>query len=209
MNFPRSVYFLTLFLFCLLASPARSQQPPSEAGLKGGLSFATFSSAGSGQSASNNPGFALGGYANYRLSTSFSLQPEILYIQKGVTVNDSGIDFRLQINYIDVPVFAQYHINGNGFGPRLFAGPYASFALSSFSNVEVVDENRLTPDEWLAHTNDVLFGLAAGLGIDREISDRNYFLEVRYHFGLSPVFGETVPGDLTNRAFLLLAGLAF
>ncbi len=207
MNFRRTALFL--FLFSLLVNTARSQEAPSEAGLKGGLSFATFSSSGSSQSVFNNPGFVLGVYANYRLASSFSLQPEVLYIEKGATVSDSDIDYRLQINYIDVPILAQYHLGDNAFGPRFFAGPYVSFALSSFSNVAVVDQNRLTPDEWLGHTNDVLFGLAAGLGIDREISQRNFFLEVRYHFGISPVFTQTVPGNLKNRALFIIAGLAF
>lgn len=84
-------------------------------------------------------GFEAGLVAQVGLSGHLSLQPAVLYAQKGFgfarnsyfapndyTYNE---DYTLRFNYLTVPVNAVFSQRANGQGVQVFAGPYVGFLL--------------------------------------------------------------------------------
>ncbi|MDX5347564.1 MAG: PorT family protein [Hymenobacteraceae bacterium] len=57
----------------------------------------------------HKPGLVFGGSSAFLFTDKFSLQPEILYIQKGSkTTNKHDYYLKYRLNYISIPVIAQY-----------------------------------------------------------------------------------------------------
>jgi hypothetical protein len=79
---------------------------------------------------------------NVRLAKdgAFSVQPELLYVQKGYRVNFSNaagsLDSRVQSNYLEVPVLARFTLGMERFNLCINAGP--SFAYGLNGQYEIV-----------------------------------------------------------------------
>jgi hypothetical protein len=95
-----------------------------EYGIKGGVNFANLSNDAADTKADTKTGFHLGGLAHIHLTRAFAIQPEIVYSTQGA---EYGND-KLKLNYINVPVLAQYMF-GNGF--RVQTGPQLGILTTS------------------------------------------------------------------------------
>lgn len=132
--------FLGFLLFCHTVSAQEIRN-----GLVFGLSASQVD--GDGMGGFNKPGLIFGGSSNFKFNDKISLQPEILFLQKGSksTDNDSisGIGYlRWRLNYLSVPLLLRYQIQ-----PRftLQAGATADYLLSAnqdngFGYIERTDE---------------------------------------------------------------------
>lgn len=121
------------------------------------------SSVGNISASGSSSGYFLGALADFTLSENFHVQP---------SVNYANAD---EVNFIIVPILAQYHIQNSGF--YFHAGPQATFVLDKFSIADV----------------DILktFGLDLAFGIGYEI-DANFFLEAKYSFELTNRYTDKV-----------------
>ncbi|WP_046245405.1 porin family protein [Hymenobacter terrenus] len=165
----------TLFSLALLvaglATTAHAQSGP-RVGIKGGGSLSSFV----GKNAKNlayKPGFQAGVLFNFGLSDIVSLQPEVLYSQKGVTYEKNGRPFGLNdevrstLHYIDVPVLAKITAGGNDDGTGLFfeLGPQVSFLAGQRTVNDRTDDNLAGPlGKSTGSFNKVAGGFVAGLG---------------------------------------------
>ena len=102
-------------------------------GVKGGYNLATFSGTDS-HGIEYKSGFTAGLYANLGVANNFSVQPEVLFSQKGASIDNfeglSDTRFKTTLSYIDVPVLLRYNTGkteGKGFFLEL--GPQASFLV--------------------------------------------------------------------------------
>ena len=95
-----------------------------EYGIKGGVNFTNLSNDAADTKADTKTGFHLGGLAHIHLTRSFAIQPEIVYSTQGAEYGDD----KLRLNYINVPVLAQYMF-ANGF--RLQTGPQLGILTTS------------------------------------------------------------------------------
>jgi len=154
-----------LFVSGIYVNKAKAQLLP-EFGLRTGVNFASIGNAKQ-EVDSRRIGLLAGVYAVIPImGTSFSIQPEVLYTQKGAEINNVEIN----LSYIQVPVFARINFTTESIlAPHLLLGPYVGFNLTS--------ENSFT-------VNKTVFGLAIGAGID--ISSITF--GARYSQGLSKVF---------------------
>lgn len=103
---------LSLALLAGFASAANAQTGVKY-GIKGGFNGATFSGTDS-KGSEYKAGFAAGVFANFGINDQFSIQPEVLFSQKGASVDDfqtsalgSGTTFKSTLSYIDVPILAR------------------------------------------------------------------------------------------------------
>ncbi|WP_051359903.1 porin family protein [Adhaeribacter aquaticus] len=205
---------LCLLVACLGLTFAQAQS--TRIGLKGGLTYSNIAGDLENESIYQNKlGFNGGITANFPVIGNFlSIQPEILYNQKGYQYQDEEFTFlgitrerkgKRNFNYIDVPVLAKINAGGIFFE----AGPQISYLLGVRDNTEetingIENKNyqRINKDD-LAELE---IGYAVGLGFQ---ASNGVSLGVRYNGSVQDLAKNTGNDELTNArhsAFLLQLG---
>ncbi|WP_069130126.1 porin family protein [Rhodohalobacter halophilus] len=181
----RTLSLLTLLLIIGFTSINVQAQDVSY-GLKGGVNFTTHYDAQFDADAIST--FRIGAFTNVPLgSTPFSFQPEVFYYRNGSKSSFQSDDIvytgTYRTDYIKVPlliayspdVFKQLHT-------KFFTGPSVSFLIrSKFS-----ESSRDMDLEDM--TNNVDFGLLAGLELKAPSLSERLSLELRFSRGLSEVY---------------------
>ncbi len=163
-------------------------------GLKAGLSFATLSNASPDWK--TRTGFA-GGVALGLMPGPVSLQPEVLYVQKGVAANGAPSNTAPRLAYLDVPVLLKVQLPTPGIAPFADAGPVVSFRLSCTAGDADCRDTFKSTDWGVALGGGVRLGGATGLTI-----------EGRYTWGLNDVHDISSGVASKTRTFLVLAGIS-
>lgn len=158
-------------------------------------------------------GFNAGLYAKLPITRGFSIQPELLYSNKGAKITYNNLfgegEYRFNLHYIEVPVLAVINVAKNF---NIHAGPYASWLAGA--NVTQADKDNNTVDEVAElkadNFNRFDYGLAGGLGIDIQ----NFTIGARYNYGLREIGKSgSVSGEATknskNSAVNFYLGFAF
>ncbi len=149
-------------------------------GVEAGFNLANLNGPNVGDVFGSRLGFVGGAFLGLPLSPSLSLQPELLYSQKGGNYNGNPV----LLNYWELPIL----LDVNLVGPlALLLGP--SFALNASNN-------------GVNNINDSDIGLVAGaqLNLDR------FLVSGRYEFGLTNI---TNNQSIQNGTFTLMVGLSF
>lgn len=158
--------FLTVCLFS-----AATQAQDVKFGVKGGLNIAKFTGI---DRTNTRASIHLGAFARVGLTDNWSIQPELVYSGQGFVVDPIIIDnYTIAVNYINLPVMAQYRIIPEFY---LEAGPQIGFKVAAKmkddgNSIDVGDSYK-----------GVDFGLGFGLGYD---FDFGLGVGARYNFGLS------------------------
>jgi len=159
------------------------------------------------------PGFAAGIGFNLPIAGDgfFSVQPELLYIQKGYKVESTGDQGSLEqtdsYNYLEVPVLARINFGSERVKLYVNAGPSFAYALNGrFSQFVAVGplsfstegknifgeepENSIGDDAYLSpkHYNRVDAGVQFGGGIGLKAGRGAVLLDARYGMGLTNFF---------------------
>jgi len=157
-------------------------------GVKGGLnSFTVTNSTG----AKSKIGFQLGGFAEFKVSDKFSVQPELMYTAQG-TKNDVAT---LNLNYINIPVIAKYFVTED---ISIQAGPQIGFLMSAkYDGTDVKDSFK---------SMDYGLNLGAGYNLNENMS-----LDLRYYIGLAQLQKDLATGESAshNAGLLLSFGYKF
>lgn len=128
----RRNYFLIFFLFAFSTGNAQE----FNAGLRFGVSGSQVN--GDRLSGFDKAGLLGGGYVNRKLSEYFSLQMEMVYIQKGSRkpTDDFNTYYRLRVHYIEVPIILRWHVSnkvdftgGPSFGTLIFSEENDEFGV--------------------------------------------------------------------------------
>ena len=162
----------------------------------------------------------LGITAEFEISDTFSIQPELLYSAQGATESDTYEDsfirevseYEWKLNYIQIPIMAKFYVSE---GLSLEAGPQIGFLASAevdsdstetslFDGSSVSTSSTVDAKEIVKSVD---FGLNFGLGYKLD-SGLNFAL--RYNLGLSNIYDvseSTV--KIKNRVFQLSVGYTF
>ncbi len=98
-------------------------------GLTGGLNLAnTISSRNSDISTNTRAGFNAGLFVDIPIIYPLSIQPEVLYSQKGYRANTAYGDFAQRANFIDVPIMAKLKVVP---ALNILVGPQISFLMNT------------------------------------------------------------------------------
>ena len=180
--------------FVAIAAPATAPAQTT-IGIKGGLSFATLSN--KSPDWNSRTGFAVGLAIDMRASV-IGLQPEVLYVQKGVTFNGapSASSDAPQLSYIEVPLLVKVTLPTGPVQPMFYAGPSVMFRLTcSFAGFDCNDVTKSTD-----------YGAILGGGL-RFGGDHGISVEGRYTWGLTDVNNEPSSGvKHETRTFLVFLG---
>lgn len=149
-------------------------------------------------------GFNVGIFANFKISERISFQHEILFSQKGVSLqldtlskyNTNGsAQYTQTFNYIDLPWMINYHPNkvfliSGGVQPSI----YAHFTNPKYSPIPYNKDN----------VNSLDFSLIAGASV---MLKNNVGFGIRFNLGLVPTFNidETKGKNYTMQFFLAYA----
>ena len=213
-----SVLFTATLLVVGMTASAQEQQTSVDNGLKakfgikGGLNLTTLYS--SDVSTDHmKAGFDAGIFAKLPVTRGFSIQPELLYSQKGAKstydnfAQGSG-EYRFNLGYVEMPLLAVVNLAPNF---NLQAGGYAAYLVNA--NVKNVNNNgdiQGATDLNTDNFNRWDFGLVGGLGFDIE----NFTIGARYNYGLTKI-GKSgnLTGDLAgnskNAGFSIYVGFGF
>lgn len=190
----------------VLTMPALSQaQAPakSQFGVIAGVSLGNVTGSDTDQigNTANRTGFLAGLMANFALGNILNIRPEAFYIQKGV--KESGTDFSIKLDYIEVPVLLVGTIPMAGnVKPEIFAGPQVSFRVGcSFSG----GGSSVSCNDAGAELTSVNYGVVFGAAVRIAA----FLVSVQYDLGLNTVDAETDPDDIKLTALMFKLGYFF
>lgn len=159
-------------------------------GVKAGLNLYNINN-DNGTEYDTKAGFHAGLLGHIHLSKQWAVQPELVYSAQGAKSTVTGVDTKINLGYINLPIMIQYMFN-NGF--RVQAGPQAGFLISAKAEAN----NKSTDIKDELKTVDFALGFgagyihtASGLGVD-----------ARYNLGLSNINDNSTVKQ-TNRGFQL------
>lgn len=171
-----------LTLLCFL-SFSFAQAQHTSFGVKAGYNSSSVQIS-DGADYDSKSGIHVGGLAHIHISKHFAIQPELVFSCQG---GERG-DTKLKLNYINVPVLAQYMVT-DGF--RLQTGPQVGFLISAkrkIGDIEIdVDDTYNSVDfSWVFGAGYIF---SSGVGID-----------ARYNLGLNNISDDT-DFEAKNRVF--------
>jgi hypothetical protein len=194
-----------LIFLCLLVinvNKLKAQSIP-HFGIRLGYNTETFSPS----SYTRTSGLMIGVYKNFRLSGShFSLQPELLYNQKGAERDTYIYDhykriplhIKVRLHYIEIPVLAKFNFNPDGLiNPILYVGPYMGIKVASKVSVPV--EGVTLTKKGTRDIKRTDFGISIG-GM---IQFYRFNVGFRYELGEKIIKG----GEFRNDVFSIIAGI--
>lgn len=153
---------LSLGLLIGLASVANAQTG-LKLGLKGGFNGATFSGTDS-KGSEYKAGFAAGGLINYGFSDLIAVQGELLYSQKGASIDaGSNTTFKSTLGYIDVPILLKVTAGDDGKGLFFELGPQGSFVIHNRDFYQI-GGTQTTDNTSTDALNKAVIGYVAGIG---------------------------------------------
>jgi Outer membrane protein beta-barrel domain len=196
---------------CLVALwPVGAAAQQIGGGVKGGLSLGDVPKIAdeiyAGGDTALRTGYAVGGFLAIRFDNGFSVQPEVLFTQKGVklTFSDSSMseDLRYKSDYVDVPVLARYTF-GKGIRGYVFAGPSFDFMLNTKVKTQLFGESG--EQDVSEDVESFEFALVFGGGVELG----PLLLEARWSEGLTNLAADTTEINIKTRTFLFLGGFRF
>jgi hypothetical protein len=171
-----------------------------------------------------NLGYQYGYVFNFGLNDYVSIQPELLFIQKGVKqqiIEDSFYgdgEFKfirdLNLNYLELPLLAKLKLSdANGSTFFLTIGPSFGYALNGktlteWTEYEETETNRSESDSKQNFNQYSRFDMSAsfGAGVSFPIGNGDLYLEVRYLMGLSNILKEENEVKYSNKGLGVIAG---
>lgn len=174
-------------LFTLFIGTVTINAQESRYGIRIGANLSSISSDDiTGDLDQSRIGVVVGFLADYRLTDKLRLQPEFQYSGQGNKDRD------LRVNYLQLPVMVKYNIT-DLFNVQL--GPQVGLKIWEWEDNQSSDTDFGT------------FDFAGVIGVGANITD-NFFVDLRYAFGLSNVFddGAGVNIDGSNRNIQLSVG---
>ncbi|MGI4742325.1 MAG: porin family protein [Janthinobacterium lividum] len=193
---------LSLGLLAGISGAAHAQS--IKYGVKAGASLTSLTGSDS-DGTKNKFGFNGGVLANFGINDMFSIQPEVLYSNKGYKFDGGQNGLRLALNYIDVPVLVKIATGSTGLFFEL--GPQVGFRLAA--DVKDDDNSASIKD----YTKGVDFGYAGGLGYQIESGP---MIGLRYNGGFTKIGKDgsisgipVTAANAKNSAFQLYIGYMF
>jgi hypothetical protein len=157
-------------------------------GIKAGLNVSNINN-DNGATYDSKAGLNLGLIGHIHLSKQWALQPELVYSGQGAKFTTAGVESKINLDYINVPLLLQYMFD-NGF--RIQAGPQVGFLVSAKNKT---NSNSLDIKSNLKGTD-----VGLGMGIGYVKPSTGFGVDARYNFGLSNI-NENSEVKSLNRVF--------
>lgn len=220
----KRAFVVAVGLILILALAVSAQETAAKKmsfGLKGGISLGNLTgdsikSFYDGATKKTRFGIAGGVSLGYAMAKNFTIQPELLYVQKGAKFESGSAKSTLKTDVLELPVLLKFtpEMKGSKVMPTIFAGPFISMKMTGkIKNEGFADpaENvELDIKDSLKSTD---FGVTFGGGFGYKMSSGELFFDVRYDLGLTKVVKkeafDNADFDTKTSAFLAFVGYKF
>jgi hypothetical protein len=120
----------------------------------------------------------LGVGCEYGISESFSIQPSLMFVDKGYKIDGDG-GKTINLGYIELPIMAAYRLGiGSGMNLVFNAGPYLGYGIAG---TKVAGENDEEVSPFKNEFKRFEFGLGAGVKLEVE----KFTVGIDYETGLT------------------------
>ena len=180
---------LSFFLIILIGVYFSGNAQKTRVGLHAGTSLANykFEYAGTNISGDSKTGFIAGLLVDIPVSTNFSIQPALNFVQKGTQSEDMGEKSTISVNCLEIPVNFLYKTGGNA--GSFFVGGGPSFAFNMSGKSKYDDGNSIEEEDIKFgndQDNDHMKSMDAGINFLAGYQFSNgLFLSAGYNQGLS------------------------
>jgi hypothetical protein len=188
MKFYVSMAVVAISLFGSVEAQQTSKEKFINIGIKGGLNIYNIIN-DNNVSYNSKAGVHAGLIGHIHFTRQIALQPELVYSVQGAQYDIAGVNTKINLAYINVPLMVQYMFD-NGF--RLQAGPQIGF----LANAKSKTNNSSTDIKDSFKKVDVALG--AGIGYVEPSSGLG--IDARYNIGLTDI-SENTAFKSTNRGF--------
>jgi len=207
------VVMASLFLFSLTAIPALAG---INFGVKGGFTLANIKSVPDtfeGYKWETKMGLAGGVFFELGLAKGFSIQPEVLYVQKGAkistTVGELTETLKLNLDYVEIPLLLKYSfVPGGTIIPSIYAGPFVGFNTTAKYTYKVEGSPEETLEDVQEYVENPEFGVAFGFSLTQKLGKMNLTLDARYDLGISDI-AEEAEASIKTKTWLFMVGISF
>jgi Outer membrane protein beta-barrel domain len=185
---------ITFLVFYFLVSCISAQK--TGIGLRLNAHFANWSTIDPelvSQNLKSTTGLSLSVPFEFKLSSMFSIQPELMYIQKGVsslyTSSSTTIDKTATVNYLELPIlFKASFLEESPIGIGLLAGPSLGLALGGTSKeIRTKSSSVTTTSSALDFTYYQKFEIGAHIGVNATytLGTGKLIFDARYLLGFT------------------------
>lgn len=182
---------LLIMVCALMAVSASAQEGNLKFGAKAGVNFSGLWGDGA-EGTKGKFGYQAGLLAEYRVSSSFAIAPELMFTSEGSKMGIDNLGRRCNyINYIALPVMFKYY-TGDNFS--LNFGPQFGYAVYNHLAGEEVNSDAY---------NKFNCGLAVGASY---YINKNLFVDARYTMGLTNIYKSPVKD---NKSYNVSLGLGY
>ncbi|PWU01582.1 MAG: PorT family protein [Bacteroidetes bacterium] len=177
------IAFAMLIIPCISEAQSTYKKAKSEVkktasttqfGIKGGLNFYNLHNSNDAKY-DTRTGYHLGLLAHMHINNQWAIQPELVYSSQGAKFKNSGVETKLRLGYINLPIMVQYMFD-NGF--RIEGGPQIGFRTGA---KEVTGETSI---DIKSQTTAADFGLGLGVGY---LTPSGFGIDARYNWGLTNI----------------------
>jgi len=212
-------FVFTTIIMLLLALSVGAQEATKkkmgfgiEAGVCMGNVHGDSTQAGTGESKKMRLGFGGGAFVSFNLADQFAIQPELLYVQKGVKYEAGSAKMTVKADYIELPLYLKWNPTVAGkIQPSIFAGPYVAMLMGAKIKTEGFADPADNGEEDIKDsTKSTDFGVSFGAGFGYKLDPKGeLFLNVRYDLGMSKIDDHAVQQDIKTNMFAVLLGYKF
>lgn len=191
----------------VLIAPGWAWAQPVTAGVKAGVVFADLTNfedaIGDVMSTSMRTGFTGGGFVTF--GDPFAVQAEVLYTQKGATADEAGLEVKVEIDQIEIPVLARYTFGAGATRGYVFGGP--SFDFKVDAKIKASFEGQDEEEDIDEDIESFEFALVFGGGVEFG----HFLVEGRVSFGLTDLAknDEGMEESIRTRTYAILGGVRF
>jgi len=157
-------------------------------GPKAGVAFSKLSNsdafAGTGDTKFRT-GFQFGVVGKFGITSRWSIQPEVTFMQKGVKVETGPIESKFKTSYVNVPILAKYSLIALGFTKiHAMGGVYSS--VRTGGEVEYKDPaGTFTQDLDNSGWRRMDYGMAIGAGAEFQNKYGLWVIDARYDYSFT------------------------
>jgi hypothetical protein len=206
-----------LVAFVVTPGPAQSLS----LGPKVGIGFANWG--GDVEGTDSRFGLSIGGSFGIQLHDYFGLLVDVMYVQKGISEEEEGVDVKTKLSYLEfmIPATLAIRIADSPITPRLYVGPAFAFETGcKLSGEQGGGEIEIGCDEIFEFTDGLApdfdtksldIGLFFGGGVDVAVGSGAISVDLRYNIGMTNINDIEGAEDVSikNRNFQILAGYKF
>jgi hypothetical protein len=183
----------------MAASPSYAQVT---GGVKVGVNFADLSIEDDDEieEFDKRTGLAIGGFVEMPVAPQISIQPEVLFSQKGAKIEEGGDEFKIKFDVVQIPVLVKARFGAGATRPFVVFGPGFGFRTSAKAQFNDEEEEDLKDD-----TKAMDFSGIVGAGVEFGRGS----VEVRYDHGFTNLDDSDEGAEAKSRTISILFGVGF